>query len=46
MQSNNYVEENFNGSLPAFLAAFTARKALSNKEIDEIRAMIDSFKEE
>lgn len=46
MQSNNYVEENFNGSLPAFLAAFTARKTLSKKEIDEIRAMIDSFKED
>ena len=46
MQSNNYVEENFNGSLPAFLAAFTARKVLSKKDIDEIRAMIDSFEED
>lgn len=46
MHSNNYVEENFNGSLPAFLAAFTARKSLSKKEIDEIIAMIDSVKED
>ena len=43
MQSERFVEENFDGSLPAFLAAFTARKALSKKEIDEIRRMIESI---
>lgn len=43
MQSEKFVEENFDGSLPAFLAAFTARKALSQKEIDEIRCMIESI---
>lgn len=46
MQSNNFVEANFNGSLPAFFAAFTAKKSLSKKEIDEIREMIDSFGED
>ncbi len=42
-QSTQFVEENFSGSLPAFLAAFTKKKALSQQEIDEIRAMIDSY---
>lgn len=45
MQSEQFVEENFHGSLPAFVAAFTARKSLSQKEIDEIRKMIDSAEE-
>lgn len=45
-QSEQFVEESFDGSLPAFLAAFTRRKALSAREITEIRAMIDSIGEE
>ena len=43
MQSEKFVEENFDGSLPAFLAAFTARKPLSEQELDEIRRMIESI---
>ena len=46
MQSEQFVEETFNGSLPAFFAAFTSRKKLSDKEIAEIRKMIDSYGEE
>ena len=46
MQSEKFVEETFAGSLPAFLAAFTKRKPLSQQEIAEIRRMIDSFGEE
>jgi predicted transcriptional regulator len=42
-QSAQFVEENFSGSLPAFFAAFTKKKALSRSEIDEIRAIIDSM---
>ena len=45
LQSEEFVSETFNGSLPAFFAAFTSRKKLSAKEIEEIRAMIDSFGE-
>lgn len=45
MQSEKFVEETFDGSLPAFLAAFTARKSLSAQEIAEIQRMIESFKE-
>lgn len=44
-QSEQFVEETFNGSLPAFLAAFTSRKKLSDKEIEEIRKLIDEHKE-
>ena len=45
MQSERFVEETFEGSLPAFLAAFSKRKALSAQEIEEIRKMIDSYGE-
>lgn len=45
MQSEKFVEETFEGSLPAFLAAFTTRKALSKEEIAQIRSMIDAFGE-
>lgn len=40
-QSEKFVEETFAGSLPAFLAAFTARKELTADEIAEIRKIID-----
>ncbi len=46
VQSEKFVCDTFGGSLPAFLAAFTKRKALSAEEIAEIRHMIDSFEEE
>ena len=45
LQSERFVEETFSGSLPAFLAAFTKRKALSPAEIAEIRRMIDTYEE-
>lgn len=44
-QSKHYVKENFGGSLPAFLAAFTSNRKLSKDEVDEIKKMIDSFEE-
>jgi len=37
------IEKRFDGSLPAFFAAFTQRKQLSESEIAEIRRMIDSY---
>ena len=45
LQSTQFVEQTFDGSLPAFLAAFTAKKTLSDKEIAQIRAMIDAYGE-
>ena len=44
-QSQQVVEESFDGSLPAFIAAFTSRKQLTEEEIAQIRAMIDGAKE-
>lgn len=44
-KSEKFVEDNFEGSLPAFLAAFMSHKKLSAKEADEIRKMIDCYKE-
>lgn len=41
LQSEKFVEETFDGSLPQFLTAFTLRKKLSNKEIDELQKLID-----
>ena len=46
VQSEKFVEETFSGSLPAFLAAFSARKGISQKDLEEIRRMLDSFEEE
>lgn len=43
-QSEQFVSCSFGGSLPAFLAAFTRRKKLSDKELAEIQKMIDEYK--
>lgn len=39
-----YVAENFGGSLPAFLTAFGSRKKLNDKEYDELRTLIDRMR--
>lgn len=46
VQSEQFVTETFGGSLPAFIAAFTSSKKLSQEEIKEIHKMIDSLGEE
>lgn len=46
MQSEQFIEDTFEGSLPAFLNAFTSRKSLTKEEIAEIRRMIDTYGEE
>ena len=43
MQSEHVIDAGFDGSLPAFIAAFTSRKRLSQKELDDIRRMIDAY---
>ena len=45
MQSERFVEETFDGSLPAFLTAFTSRKKLSAEEIAQLQRMIDRNRE-
>mgnify|MGYP002520314022 CR=1 FL=1 len=44
IRSEMVVRESFGGSLPAFIAAFTARQELSEDEIAEITAIIDKMK--
>lgn len=44
-QSTRFVEENFGGSLPAFLAAFTAGKSLTAEEVAQLRRLVDEYGE-
>ena len=44
LQSEKFVEETFSGSLPAFVAAFSSRKKLSEDEINQLQSMIDSMR--
>lgn len=39
------VEETFEGSLPAFIAAFSRGKKLGKAEVDQLKALIDSYEE-
>ncbi len=39
------VEKKFDGSLPAFVAAFARHQKLSQREVEEIEAMIHRFRE-
>lgn len=43
-QSEQFVEDTFQGSLPAFLAAFSRRKKLSEAEINELQKVIDTMR--
>ena len=44
MQSEKFVEDTFEGSLPRFLAAFSTRKKLSDDEIKQLQAFIDEMR--
>ncbi len=41
---DEFVGKKFGGSLPAFVAAFAKHRALSEKDIDEMQKMIDSYR--
>lgn len=45
MQSEDFVQKNFEGSLPAFVAAFATRKKPTQKELAELKQLINSFGE-
>lgn len=45
LQSKRFVEDTFDGSLPAFIAAFTKNTTLTAEEAAEIRRMIDHAEE-
>ena len=41
LQSEKFIEETFDGSLPKFIAAFTSRKRLTEKEVEELQRLIN-----
>ena len=41
---NEMVEKTFEGSLPAFVAAFTKHQKMSEEELDEVQRMIDRMR--
>ena len=41
---NEMVEKTFEGSLPAFIAAFTKHQKITDKELDAVQAMIDRYR--
>ena len=43
-ERDELVEKTFEGSLPAFIAAFTKHQKLTDAEIDEVQAMIDRIR--
>lgn len=45
-QSERFVEENFGGSLPTFLAAFTRVKKLTAEEVQHLRKIVAEYEEE
>lgn len=44
LHSQQYVQETFGGSLPAFLAAFGSRKKLTDGEVEELQALIEKMR--
>ena len=41
---NEMVEKTFEGSLPAFIAAFTKHQKITDKELDAVQEMIDRYR--
>lgn len=46
LQSEKFVEETFDGSIPAFLTAFTARKKLTPEDVVYLRRIVEEYEEE
>ncbi len=45
IQSEKFVDETFDGSLPAFFTAFTRGRSLTSEEVAELRRIVDEFDE-
>ena len=45
VQSERFVEETYQGSLPAFVVAFASRKKLSRDEIEELQRLLNTYGE-
>ena len=44
LQSEEVVNDSFSGSLPAFVAAFSSRKKLTDEEINQLQDMINKMR--
>ena len=44
LHSEEIVNDSFSGSLPAFVAAFSSRKKLSDEEINQLQDMINKMR--
>lgn len=44
MRSESFIDDNFGGSLPRFVAAFTTRKRLDESEIEELERLIAGYR--
>ncbi|MBQ2756369.1 MAG: BlaI/MecI/CopY family transcriptional regulator [Oscillospiraceae bacterium] len=44
-KSERFVNESFNGSLPAFIAAFSRRNALSPEDVAELKRIVEEYGE-
>ena len=44
IQSEKFVEDTFEGSLPAFLAAFSKRKKYTDEEVEKMKQILDSMR--
>ena len=43
-QSQNFINETFDGSLPMFLTLFSKNKAMKKEDIDRLQQLIDSYR--
>lgn len=46
LQGEQFINEHYEGSLPRFLAAFSKRNKISEKEIAQLKKMIEEYEEE
>ena len=44
-ESREFISETFKGSLPSFMAAFFGGEKISEEEAEELKRLIDSYKE-
>ena len=43
-QSQNFINETFDGSLPMFLTLFSKNKTMKKEDIDRLQQLIDSYR--
>ena len=43
IRGEQFVDNAYEGSLPAFIAAFTTRKQLTAEEVEEIKKLVDQI---